>query len=98
MPAKPAEIVIEENVYELNRFYCEGAQASRRGDAYWSNPYQDGSQRYADWEHGYDNEDAMEHKRFGKDLITEAEPGKRYEHDPDVVRNEYGVAPDQFMS
>ncbi|EPX76753.1 hypothetical protein [Salipiger mucosus] len=98
MSATPAKIEIEDTVYELNAFYCEGAKAQRADKDPWDNPYQDGTQRFEDWEAGFDNEAAFEHRRFGIDLITEGENGKLYEHDPDIVRNDFGVDPDQFMN
>ncbi len=87
-----AKIVVGDKNYNMTPAYIAGAKAFRADQQTWDNPYNEDMQQmsYEDWEAGFDNEDAGEHKRFGKDLIEECEPGATYDEDPDLERDEYG--------
>lgn len=50
-------ITIGDTVYDLTRAYKAGAKANRDGISFRSNPYEDGSQDYYDWNSGHENED-----------------------------------------
>lgn len=57
-----------------------------------ANPYPENTNEHADWAAGYENEEAEEHLRFGIDVIRYDGPLRRFEDDPDVVRNSSGYA------
>jgi len=78
---KVNQLLIGDILYDLTESYRKGARACRSETPFWANPHLDGSQRYADWAAGHDNEaaglhlvnvfiDAIEAKPAGLEFIA----------------------------
>jgi cobaltochelatase CobT len=55
------QLLIGDTFYDLTEAYRNGARACRSETPFWANPHRDGSQRYADWAAGHNNEAAGLH-------------------------------------
>ncbi|MFA5491207.1 MAG: hypothetical protein WC284_18660 [Candidimonas sp.] len=64
------KITIGDTIYDVDRFYREGAMAHRQRRSWSSNPYRHGSHRYDQFSRGYENEESGEHFRDGQDILT----------------------------
>jgi hypothetical protein len=81
---------IGDTKHQMTKFYLDGARAYRKDTPFWENPFNEGTQRFHEWNCGYENEEAGEHMRFGIDLVEECEPGAVYNEDPDLERGQNG--------
>ncbi|AOG02778.1 hypothetical protein [Bosea sp. RAC05] len=73
----PNRIVTRTGIHEITPDYVEGALASRM-DA--KKGRRDGQSK--EWVLGFNHDQAMEHIRFGRDLIHAVDEGKTFDQDP----------------
>lgn len=91
MTAQPNSLLVcGDTLFEMDRFYIEGAQAMRQRTPWNCNPYRQGSTRHDQWGYGHENESAQEHIRFGQDLLQAKPAGTCFAEDPSIPRNDHG--------